>query len=375
VFPFAWRDRAAVLEDSWSHRFDEVVTKADEAGDRRRCKGLECPFLTLRPRAKHWIPLLVLNGTSEATGGRIVTTLLDSTYTPSAPCPTKPGWTGPCNLFVEADHFHDLLDTPHDPALDGVTGAIERLLLRSLYRHTQLDDIRLSTAAHNSARFPFVSPPGTLRSTSSQQVIDRIVDGGYFENYGVISANELALAIHAVNPDLSPLVIVISNDPDDLLDPRSDWDRGPNAFPPLAAGARQRAAQQITQYRVQRSRTRARVSGSEPIADVITTITAFAAAWPAHGTLAVEGLRSWMHQTNKRCPVQLVHIRVWPQTLATGELSSRAVSMSWWLSKQVQRHLHQQFEDTKNENGNAPRFAAIWSAVAGEGGCAAPAAP
>lgn len=377
MFPFAWRDRAAVLEDSWSERFDAVVTKADEVGDGLTCKGLDCPFLTLRPRPSHWIPLLVLNGTSEATGGRIVTTLLNSTYTPSSPCPTKPGWDGPCYVFTEADHFHDLLASEYDSALDSVTGAIERLFLKFLYRRTPLDDIRLSTAAHNSARFPFVSPPGTVRSNAFQQVIDRIVDGGYFENYGVISANELALAIHAVNPDLAPLVIVISNDPDDLLDPRSDWDRtSPNRIPAFAVAATQRTLQQINQYGAQRSKTRARVSGSEPLTDVLTTITAFANAWPAHGTLAVEDFRSWMHQTNKRCPVQLVHIRVWPQQLATGEISSRAVSMSWWLSPQVQRHLHQQFEDTKNENGNRPRFTAIWSALSRDGGCAAsPAQP
>lgn len=80
VLPFAWRDRAAVLEDSWRNRFREVVPP-NKDDDVSSC-GLDCPFLSLRPRPGHWIPLLVLNGTSEATGGRILTTPLERTYTP-----------------------------------------------------------------------------------------------------------------------------------------------------------------------------------------------------------------------------------------------------------------------------------------------------
>lgn len=373
MLPFVASDRAAVLENSWRDRFDEIVTRAD-ASPNPKCKGLECPFLSLRPRAGHWIPLLVLNGTSEATGGRIVTTLLDSAFTPSAPCPTKPGQRGRCGLFTEADHFHELLAAEHDPALDSWKGLIGRRFLKWYLKGATLDDVRLSTAAHNSARFPFVSPPGTVRSNVYQQVIDRVVDGGYFENYGVISANELALAIRAVDPKLSPLVIVISNDPDDLLDPRYDWDPVPegSASPALARARKASALRQFAQYQAQRSKTRARVSGSEPLTDFAATITAFKNAWPAHGTLAVEDFRTWLHQTNLNCPVQLVHVRVWPQTLATGELSSRAVSMSWWLSTPVQRLLHQQLEDDKNQNRNMPRLTAVWSAISGDGGCTAP---
>ncbi len=69
-----------------------------------------------------------------------------------------------------------------------------------------------STAALNSARFPFISPAGTIRDT--EEIADRIVDGGYFENYGALSAKELALAVHAY-------------DPDDLLSPDDDATRNP----------------------------------------------------------------------------------------------------------------------------------------------------
>jgi hypothetical protein len=36
-------------------------------------------------------------------------------------------------------------------------------------------------------------------------VVDQIVDGGYFENYGALGAMELAQAVHAIEPKLVPL--------------------------------------------------------------------------------------------------------------------------------------------------------------------------
>jgi hypothetical protein len=85
-FPLPFlRDRAAVLEDSWRGHYDRMIPPRSNG----RCHGLDCPFLSLRPTDARWIPLLVLNGTSEATGGRIITTLLASTYNLSPQqCPT-----------------------------------------------------------------------------------------------------------------------------------------------------------------------------------------------------------------------------------------------------------------------------------------------
>jgi hypothetical protein len=107
MFPFGpWRDRAAVLEDAWTKRFSEIVTRGDKPVPPRKCAGLECPFWSLRPILGHWIPILVLDGTSEATGGRIITTLLEETYRPDASisCPTTVEATD-CPIFVEAAFF------------------------------------------------------------------------------------------------------------------------------------------------------------------------------------------------------------------------------------------------------------------------------
>jgi len=98
-------------------------------------------------------------------------------------------------------------------------------------------DLRLSTAAHNSARFPAVSPPGMWRNRDGE-IVGRLQDGGLFENYGAETALEiLALAcqtLHCVPaPDAQgtavtskqsvggasdaapvyPVVILISSDP------------------------------------------------------------------------------------------------------------------------------------------------------------------
>jgi len=94
-------------------------------------------------------------------------------------------------------------------------------------------DLRLSTAAHNSARFPAVSPPGMWKRDG--EIVGRLQDGGLFENYGAETALEiLALACQTLRcvpaPDAAatsqpagsgvtdavtvyPVVILISSDP------------------------------------------------------------------------------------------------------------------------------------------------------------------
>jgi hypothetical protein len=331
-------DRAAVLEDSWDDRYQAVATRVDQATNPPGCKGLKCPFLTLRPQAGHWIPLLILNGTSEATGGRIVTTALAPTYRHSAEtgCPTSESSAG-CALFAEAAYFHDLLNYNVKPDEGDV-----------------LDDVQLSTAALNSARFPFISPAGSVRNRN-HTIVDRIVDGGYFENYGALSAKELALAVHAIQPKLAPFVLVISNDPDDLLDPANDSD---------ATAKRRREVQRKEQLK----KARASVNRSEPVTDIVTPVTTVANTRTAHAILGVDQLRSSLREAIPGCDVWMTHVRVWPQHRETSN-RSRAVSMSWWLSTPIQRHLHQQTEGTKNENENDTRLQTVWKAMQTTSSC------
>ena len=64
-------------------------------------------------------------------------------------------------------------------------GAADRPLLRDA------PDLRLSTAALLSARFPIISPAGVLRNDADASFGDRVVDGGYFENSGLSTAPTL----------------------------------------------------------------------------------------------------------------------------------------------------------------------------------------
>jgi hypothetical protein len=324
MLPFGpWRDRATVLEDSWRDRYKAVVTNPDESVALPACQGLECPFLALRPQPGHWIPLLILNGTSEKTGGRIVTTPLAKTYAPSeqVSCP-NPNVSAGCQLFIDAGFFHDLLEQRSARIASlGWVGALERYWLRK-----RSDDVRLSTAALNSARFPLISPPGSVRNHEGG-IVDRIVDGGYFESYGAVGAKELALAVHAVQPSLTPLVIVISNDPNDLLDPSDDVEWHQHfPSPPVAQG--------------------------EVLTELTAPITTFTNARTARGILAVEELRSTLHAAMS-CKVLVVQIRVWPD-------NGKDLSMSWWESPLVQRQLHRQTEDDADQNQNGPHLNAIW---------------
>jgi hypothetical protein len=239
------------------------------------------------------------------------------TYTPQTMAPSAcsmPVEQGSCPLFVEAESFHALLQrqVPRDRWW-GWLGFLERYF----HRGPPGDDVLLSTAAHNSARFPIISPPGSIRSqrpSQNRRIVDRIVDGGYFENYGALGAKELALAVHAVEPSLRPLVVVISNDPADLLDPNDD---AVSDLPGLP---------------------RPSVGGGELVTDATSSLTTFANARTAHGIVGVAELEDALHKAIPDCGDLMILVRVWPD-------HDKTLSMSWWESSVIQRQLHRQTEE------------------------------
>ena len=103
----------------------------------------------------------------------------------------------------------------------------------------------LATAVHNSARFSYVSPAGTVYACrragrlapcgpgTERAPWGRVIDGGYFENSGVETIRDLLFAMHpalerwrAAGYAIEPAVIVISNSPGAMapsgkLDPAS----------------------------------------------------------------------------------------------------------------------------------------------------------
>jgi hypothetical protein len=358
-----WADRATILEQSWEDRFAQVMKSGDDWPS--KCPGdLRCPFLTAIPQNGRWLPLLVLNGVSAQTGQRIVTTALALDYEPDGECPVagamtnrnrllsksrsaiKPAvssQTSECRIFLETARFHQLVENSIEP--DWI-GRFQRLWvwdyvreqLPFLFAPRTLDDVRLSTAAHNSARFPIISPPGSIRNRA-HHIVDRIVDGGYMENYGAVGALELAQAIRAVESRLAPFALIVSNDPDE------NPDLNPAEAPDAAL-----------------------------LTDVMIPLAAVSNTRTARGRLAVAQLEAQLENAMPGCGANTAHIRVWPQFETpqggSSKKVSRRVSMSWWLSRPIQVHLHQQVEESKsgNQNQNDTEFA--WRALSMTSRCA-----
>jgi patatin-like phospholipase len=302
-----WEDRGTLLERSLEKQFKSLLKADQPKGSQPRapqsqvlpCIGdLECPFMTLRPTDQRWLPLLVLNSTSVKTGQRIITTPLDVAFAVTdkdertgkgIPCPTAPREKENCQVFGHALNFHGLLRTAQP----------------------EFDDVRLSTAAHNSARFPLLSPPGEIRSTGGV-FVDRIVDGGYFENLGAQTATELAEAIKAIDGRLKPFVLVISNDP------------------------RLEEANAL-----QESSKRDRLL----LTDVSAPIIAVANTRNARGVLGVAEVTAILDYYQPEV-CNLAHIQVQGERDASGGI--RDLSWSWWLSKPVQIYLHEQTSAAKD---------------------------
>jgi hypothetical protein len=155
-------DRSWGLEDSWAAAY-ESATGHD---------SLSASYLDAWPSPAAGVPALVLNGTHVQTGRRIVATPFS--------------WTA--------------ADIPDATDLLAVVGA----------------DLPLKTVMHNSARFTYISPAGRLRTPSAE---DRghVVDGGYFENSGAATLQDLLHAVSDVPVAAGPrprfVVLYLCNDP------------------------------------------------------------------------------------------------------------------------------------------------------------------
>ncbi|GGF85172.1 hypothetical protein GCM10007301_51330 [Azorhizobium oxalatiphilum] len=362
------KDRAALLEQAWEIHFATLTdSKARrEDGDR----GLSHRLFQSSMRADgRWVPLLVLNGTSVGTGQRIITSDLLPTYCPSP-------WLPNCPERERQHIFRQSLDYQALIAPDA----------------TPARDIRLSTAASNSARFPVLSPPGTIRDPSLN-VIDRVVDGGYFENFGALSAQELAEAMVVLKPGLAPFFLVISNDPEgtalsidagidgaltaDIADAPffSDVTAPLDAIGKVRSGRGRLAVSDLQTW------ASARYSDTLPgalgrlLPDEVTppmplcdTHVALVQVWPQVRTHGVQP-NTPTHTSNGACAITRDPSR--PDDVTAGaparpseQPELRKVSMSWWLSKPVQVNLRQQLEASGDSDcSNDAAIAAVWEAL------------
>ncbi|HEX9945485.1 MAG TPA: hypothetical protein VGG03_26020 [Thermoanaerobaculia bacterium] len=170
AYPFL-PDRARALEGGWERAWQET-----NAGDDRFGQG----FLTLMHGREDRMPSLFLNGTAVETGERMIGS----------------------NCRITPAEFSDALDVFAAAGFD----------------------LRVSTTAHNSARFTYVSPAGTfLRNPLGYpgspydckpgKRCEHVVDGGYFDNSGAITAAEIVNVIRRRAAQnhvaIAPYVLVI----------------------------------------------------------------------------------------------------------------------------------------------------------------------
>jgi hypothetical protein len=179
-----YTDRARALERGWESRWRAVM--ADD--------WMESSYDALAdPDPAGALPLLLLNATDVEDGKRALV----------SPLPVAP---------LE---FPDTVD-------------VRKLVGKPM---------RLSTAAHLSARFMYVSPAATVRvptTDGGERTWRHLVDGGYFENSGaataldVLAALQRAAAQAGLADRIEPVVLLLSNNPD-AAKPAED----PTESPPL----------------------------------------------------------------------------------------------------------------------------------------------
>ena len=180
--PASWKpdDRAAALEKAW----ESYATGMVDLGGSKAFSWSD-GFIQTFEGERPW-PILALNGTSVEKGKRIIFSNADFNCT---------------NLSSQITRY------------DGVS------VLGS--------DVPISTAVTMSARFPVVSPTGGMRDRLTGTMQMRVIDGGLFENFGAVTADEVLRHFVERRSDFQagvkhvvPMAILISSDPS--LDPLDD---------------------------------------------------------------------------------------------------------------------------------------------------------
>jgi hypothetical protein len=161
-------DRAKALETGWERGWRTHIRSANGGDDDFLSTGFMKMYAS-RPNVL--IPSLFLNGTIVERGNRIIAS----------------------NCVIDGNDPQNQVphgDVPNSYDILNQIGS----------------DIRLSTAAHNSARFTYVSPAGSILNPG---LIDHVVDGGYFENSGGQTAADLLRRLQRLHPEVTFNLILI----------------------------------------------------------------------------------------------------------------------------------------------------------------------
>jgi hypothetical protein len=179
-------DRADALEVAFEENWQDAVAHADPAL-KTTPVGLDSAYLALNhnaPGQAGTLPIWIANGTDQQNGERLLTVPFQAN---PARLPIGPGGG------MQADW-------PFEGAKD-VLGVLHA-------------DMPMSTVIDNTCRFPLLSPVGELTpipDTSGRTVKHpmQIIDGGYFENEGALTAWELADWLRLHKGDGHPVVPIL----------------------------------------------------------------------------------------------------------------------------------------------------------------------
>jgi hypothetical protein len=200
-------DRGERLESGWERSWSDACRALSHDGDATSARDLICSLFG-QPWKNLWngavqVPLLFLNSTEVQSGRR----------------------------FIQQP-FNSVREDGQDIDVINAATLSTKLLPASA---------PLSAVVHNSARFTYLSPAGTLLDLSNVNKPQnrQLVDGGYFENSGMTSLAEFAVVLgqaygaaclgsYGLGNDTCPIrVIHISNDP--LVESMRSDDKCPEA--------------------------------------------------------------------------------------------------------------------------------------------------
>jgi hypothetical protein len=173
-WPYLFLDRGHWLEQSWERAWREAASK-DAFVDNRFAE----PFSSLWKDHNVYVPALFLNATSVENGNRLIAS----------------------NIRIKAGPDQQEQFLGAEDLIDKIKPEV---------------DVPLSTAAHLSARFTYVSPAARFHSDRTHGV-----DGGYFENSGTTTALDILRQVNVILnnqnsqefADVVPKIIMISNSP------------------------------------------------------------------------------------------------------------------------------------------------------------------
>jgi hypothetical protein len=151
-------DRSRRLEDAWAKRYTENFSRST----------LDSSFLSLwnGKQQKH-VPHLFLNSVLAESGQKSIV----------------------CDLKINETYFPDAID------VIAATGY----------------DMPLKTAALTSARFPYITPGGLIHF-KNQCEGGHLIDGGYLENTGLVSAMSVIACINDFIKDESDTLLIVDQD-------------------------------------------------------------------------------------------------------------------------------------------------------------------